>query len=131
MEDLTQSEKIKKRELAQAYRKKLEDMKNARDKTLTKSQRKLLTSYEAFINELTFSLKKDGRLPSEALKEDFSWLIYSGVSDRNREILFWFADRIKKYPYSVSYSRRSMRSANYSSYIAKIYELFNSFLNDK
>ena len=66
-------------------------------------------------------------IPSEYLKENMKDLFDLAIPPRDREVIYYFADRICEYPYSDSYYRRSFRRKQIYAYTKKIASIIRAY----
>ncbi|MBQ9745494.1 MAG: hypothetical protein IJW21_01560, partial [Clostridia bacterium] len=70
--------------------------------------------------ELKEAMKKPDTVPSEYVCDKLGWLFGELIPSREKEVISYFADRLQEYPYSDSYSRRSLRAKRNGAYLEKL-----------
>lgn len=73
--------------------------------------------------ELVAAMKNPDFCPSEYITEHLFPVIGAAIPERNKEVILYFADKIRDYPYADSLYRRSFRSGEYRAYTNKIANL--------
>ena len=126
---------IREKELARAYDKKMA----ARERTIRETAesyqvppepgdyaaRNLHRLFEMRFRE-SFAEKKYDK-PSEFFLAEMPWIFGLVVYERYKEPFLCMVDRIRDYPYSVGWSRRSFRSGDYLSYQGRIWSILQHF----
>ncbi|MBE6665515.1 MAG: DUF4132 domain-containing protein [Ruminococcaceae bacterium] len=110
------SEEKKKRALAEQYNKKL-----------TQCQKIRFYHASPLYEKVTRALQQNTGSVSDCLKETFGDSFSDFFTQKDREAILYFADRMKKYPYSVSYERRSLRASFPSAYTERILRMLTDF----
>ena len=91
--------------------------------TLTRAQKNFLFTPEdqnVRIHAAFASAMKDpATVPSAYIAEHLDWLFDEAIPRRDREMILYFADRLREYPYWDSWGKRSFRSRTNGDYIEK------------
>ena len=97
---------------------------------LTTAQRDFLFGQQYGVKQDTtiyFALKDAMNRPetvvSEYITEQMGWMFEEMIYPRNKDVLLYFADRLRDYPYMTSYDRRSFRSRNNGVYVDKLMQI--------
>ncbi len=85
----------------------------------------LYSSFESRFSE-AFGQKKYEK-PSEFFLKEMPWIFGLVVYDRHKEAFLQMVDRVKEYPYTVGYGRRSFRSSEYLHYLGRIGDILIHF----
>ncbi len=128
-----QEDTVKKHALASAHiskrRKEQEKIKNS----LTRDQRNFffvstenrdVKRYAA----MEAAMKDPSTVMSEYIAENLDWMFDAAIPYRNREVILYFADRMRDYPYSDSWGRRPFRSVNNGDYAVKLFNMIHKHL---
>ncbi len=122
-------EKMRKKELAEAYYSKLRQAVNTRHAKLTEEERTLIDRRnEKLMNELQAALQKEDIVPSEYLKKHDAWIFEKLIPSSFHEMIFRHIDHIREFPYGTSYSRRSYRGKSYALYASRILQLVQWYI---
>lgn len=121
-------EDARKKQLVADYNDKIKRHSEELKSALDKAQYDFFVSYtltdgERIYNDLAEAMVKPGILPSEYISKNLSWLFGCAIPERDRELVLYFADRLRDYPYSGSYARRSFRANSYGPYVSMLVRL--------
>ena len=133
----TPEEKERLNALSQTYEKRRRTAEKAIFGNMTDLQNQFLTKSQYSDGFLSLKEVQDfnaalqnGAKPSEYITKQMRWLFQTGYIPANyREALLWSADHIIEHQYSHSYSRRSLRTVDYSVHADTILNLIRSFHN--
>ncbi len=78
-------------------------------------------------NDLLKAMKDPDTVPSEYLTRKMGWLFEDAIPGSEKEVVLYFADRLREYPYSDSYVRRSFRAKSGGAYVLKLVNLIRSY----
>lgn len=79
---------------------------------------------------LAEAMKDPDTVPSEYISKKIGWLFGEAIPERDRDVVLYFADRLREYPYSDSYYRRSFRSKENSAYTDKLVNIILQYSSD-
>ena len=85
----------------------------------------IYASFESRFSE-AFSQKRYEK-PSEFFLKEMPWIFGLVVYDRYKEAFLYMVDRVRDYPYSVGWGRRSFRSREYLHYMSRIGDMLLHF----
>lgn len=116
---------VRKKDLVAKYNDKIKRHSDELKLVLNKAQ------YDFFVNsrltdgapiyyDLIKAMEKPDILPSEYISKNLSWLFGCAIPNRDRELILYFADRLRDYPYFESYFRRSLRAKTFEPYADKL-----------
>ena len=126
-------ESVKKTALATEYwnirRKQIEKIRGS----LTNAQRNFLFYPEDGTVRLDAALqsamKDPSTVPSEYIALHLDWMFGEAIPSYDREVVLYFADRLRDYPYSDSWSRRTFRSPDQGDYVEKLKRVIRAHVN--
>lgn len=132
MSDAGYDEKLRKKELANAYAEKRRAYKEDIKKSLTEDQYEFFKGQGFSVNnpvynDLDNAMKDPGTVPSQYISQQLSWLFKTAISHQRKEVILYYADRLQEYPYSDSHARRSFRVKNNKAYTWKLVHLIRDF----
>lgn len=121
-------EGARKKQLVAEYEDKIERHSKELKSVLSRAQYDFFVSYtltdgKPIYLDLVEAMEKPDILPSEYISKNLSWLFGCAIPERDRELVLYFADRLRDYPYSVSYARRSFRANSYGPYVSMLVRL--------
>ena len=70
------------------------------------------------------AMKDPATVPSAYIAEHLDWLFDEAIPRRDREMILYFADRLREYPYWDTWGKRSFRSQNNGDYVEKCKNIF-------
>ena len=126
-------ESVKKQALATDYwnirRKQIDKIRE----NLTRAQRNFLFNPEdgnvRIQAALEAAMKDPATVPSEYIAMHLDWMFGEAIPSYDREVVLYFADRLRDYPYSDSWSRRTFRSPNQGDYVEKLKRVIRAHVN--
>ncbi len=124
-------ETARKRALADDYKLKIEERRNALKARLSAEEwdfidwRKLSWYRYPNIRYNFEQALQNGAVPSEYIKKHMGWFVRCVLREEEREAFFAYVDGIRDYPYSISYRRRSYRALSYAPYAGQIADVMS------
>ena len=126
-------ESVKKTALATEYwnirRKQIEKIRE----NLTRAQRNFLFYHDdgnvRIHAALEAAMKDPATVPSEYIAAHLDWMFGEAIPSFDREVVLYFADRLRDYPYSDSWSRRTFRSRDQGDYVEKLKNIIRAHVN--
>ncbi len=82
--------------------------------------------YAAFVS----AMKNPDTAASECVRKYYGWRFEVGVPEPEKEVVFYFADRLWEYPYSDSFGRRSYRAKTNAAYVSKLSHIICAYTDD-
>lgn len=121
-----------KKALAQDFKNKILSFHKEIEKKLSEDKYKFFSVLNGYTHTETLqdfykALHDPDIIPSEYLKENMKDLFDLAIPSRDREVIYYFADRICEYPYSDSYYRRSFRRKQIYAYTQKIASIIRAY----
>ena len=85
---------------------------------------------DRIFNELLRAMRRPETVPSEFVTGKLDWLFDDAIPPKERDVILYFADRLREYPYSDSYYRRSFRVSTYRAYGSKLVDLIRCYASN-
>ncbi len=125
-------EAAKRKALAADYANKLKQYEDWVRQRLSKAEydffRNHGTSVDVTISSAISQAMDDPNIvPSAYISGHLKWMFGTVIPHSDKDSILYFADRLREYPYSDSYSRRSFRSGKYSVYTTKLRNLIRAY----
>ena len=114
---------IRKKALAKEYAERMHKRRTEMEKTYTDAQLSFFqyTEKDASVyTDLMTAMRRSETVPSEYIADNLMWLFDLAIPKREYASITYFADRLREYPYSDSYTRRSFRASDNGSYSKKL-----------
>ncbi|MGM9681019.1 MAG: DUF5724 domain-containing protein [Eubacteriales bacterium] len=134
MADTGHEEAARKKALADEYAKKIRIREQKLKETLSDEQLDFIKTYghtnTTIFSDLMNALHNPDILPSEYIRSKMNWMFGTVIAKRDRDAILYFADRMKEYPYSDTWFRRSFRAKDRCAYGMKTVWMIRRFSLD-
>lgn len=123
---------VVKRELAAEFAKKMSARNEVWKSKLSEDQYNFFTigdnvTQTATFKELYAAMRDPKTIPSEFLDKKMRSLFDVAITDRDKDVILYFADRLCEYTYSTSFYRRSFRRIDNGAYALKLTSIIRTY----